>query len=301
MDSRRIRSLLEAEGVASRDLFCTIHVCKEKRIAVIYSSHPEPERLSGWQSYGEGVVGDTAKTLKYHVISDVSSYPNYYGVYPNVASELAIPIIMGRRPAVVINFESTQHSFFSDRVPQFEVLSSRVAEFLGSAAAIKANTFLLPEQSLLKIGSEEQLRIEITAISDQLITTLAKEPALLHELTPRKFEELIGRILEDQGFSVTLTPIQKDGGFDLLAEARLETGRVLTLVECKKWSPERPVGVEVVRNLYGVLEIEKATNAMIATTSRFTSGALRLEDARSYRLNLRDFNAISSWLKRYKD
>ena len=109
----------------------------------------------------------------------------------------------------------------------------------------------------------------------------------------------MGHILESLGYLVTLTPVQKDGGYDLLAEARTETGRILTLVECKRWAPERPVGVEVVRNLYGVLAVEGATNAMVATTSRFTRDARRLEDTVRYRMSLRDYQNMAQWLTRY--
>jgi len=110
----------------------------------------------------------------------------------------------------------------------------------------------------------------------------------------------MARIFDGLGYRVTLTPETRDGGFDMLLEATLPTGRLLTLVECKKWAPNRPVTIEVVRNLYGVLSFKNATQGLIVTTSRFTSDAQSQQDAVQYRLGLRDFEDISEWLKPYR-
>jgi hypothetical protein len=300
MDSQRIRGLLEAEGIASSELFCTVHALKADRIAVIYSSHPTPERLDGWQAYEQGVVGLAAQEKQPYIVSDVNSLPDYLAVYPRIASEMAIPVLARGHAVAVVNFESTDGDYFSGKERRFLDIASRVADYFEfKLLGYQAERLLIPEPSLVDTSSEGHLRLEVSTISDALLTSLARDPSLLHQLTTRKFEELVGRILEDLGYSVTLTPIQKDGGYDLLAETRLETGRVLTLVECKKWSPERPVGIEIARNLYGVLNVEGATNAMIAITSRFTRGAKRLEDTVKYKLNLRDYQGIEQWLTRY--
>jgi restriction system protein len=124
---------------------------------------------------------------------------------------------------------------------------------------------------------------------------------LLHRLAPRRFEQFVARIFDDMGYRVTLTPETRDGGFDMLVEAALPTGRLLTLVECKKWAPNRPVPIEIVRNLYGVLSFQNATQGLIVTTSRFTRDAQSQQDAVKYRMGLRDFEGISEWLKPYRE
>jgi restriction system protein len=159
---------------------------------------------------------------------------------------------------------------------------------------------LIPESSLLPPEQLPAARIVVTEISDALLAEIANEPLLLHRLAPRRFEQFIARIFDDLGYRVTLTPETRDGGFDMLLEAALPSGRLLTLVECKKWAPNRPVPIEIVRNLYGVLGFKNATQGLIVTTSRFTSEARSQQDAVKYRLGLRDFEGISEWLKPYR-
>lgn len=57
----------------------------------------------------------------------------------------------------------------------------------------------------------------------------------------------------------------------------LNWGGVLytTYFECKKYAPDRPVGVNVVRELYAVMERERVDKGVIVTTSHFTRGAVQ--------------------------
>ncbi len=101
----------------------------------------------------------------------------------------------------------------------------------------------------------------------------------LYELSPRGFERLVASILANHGYKVTLTKYSKDGGYDVLAVAERRTGGDLRLiVECKRYRFDRPVGVSVVRELWGVIMTPGATydRGIIATTSRFSHDASEL-------------------------
>jgi HJR/Mrr/RecB family endonuclease len=140
--------------------------------------------------------------------------------------------------------------------------------------------------------------IALNDVSRELLRKLAATPQIIHDLSPRRFEEVIAMLLEKDGFEVQLTPPSKDGGRDILAFLDLPVGRILTLVECKKWSPGRKVSVEPVRQLYGVLAMERASNAMLATTSTFTKDARLFVDAVKYQLSLKDYADITHWLQK---
>ena len=73
MDSVRIHRILKSRAVVTADLFCTVHGIDGDRVVTLYSSHPQPERLGGWQSDSIGVVSDTAKRSTINLVSNVNS------------------------------------------------------------------------------------------------------------------------------------------------------------------------------------------------------------------------------------
>jgi len=103
-----------------------------------------------------------------------------------------------------------------------------------------------------------------------LLTNLRAKPWLMNQLDPRVFEELVAELWEQMGYSVTLTPKSRDGGKDIYALHHSDVGDFLYVIECKKYAPDRRVGVEIVRSLYGVALQERATMGIVATTSTFT-------------------------------
>ena len=58
---------------------------------------------------------------------------------------------------------------------------------------------------------------DVVAVSDDFLCKLHENPRLLHELTPRGFEELVAELLARLDYEVTLTPASKDGGKDIYA------------------------------------------------------------------------------------
>ncbi len=132
---------------------------------------------------------------------------------------------------------------------------------------------------------------------EEIISYLGQHPSQLYQMSPRKFEELIAEMLVRNGMLVKLTPKSKDGGRDILAWANTLTGRHLYLVECKRYAKDRPVGVGLVRALYGIVEAEKATAGWLVTTSRFTRDALSFHKSVEYRLSLKDYGDLVKWLQ----
>lgn len=93
---------------------------------------------------------------------------------------------------------------------------------------------------------------------------------LLDEL-PRTFEHLVERLYAEMGYATSLTPNQKDGGYDVLATKGKPGQRARLHIECKRW--EGKVSVEVIRALLGVVADSKATNGICVTTSDLTAPA----------------------------
>jgi HJR/Mrr/RecB family endonuclease len=144
------------------------------------------------------------------------------------------------------------------------------------------------------------LRADLSEINDELIAYLAKHPEKMHDMEPRKFEELVAAIFSAKGYKIELTPPTRDGGFDMRAFYKNDVGVFLTLIECKRYLPDKRVSVGVVRGLYGVTDHEKATSGLIVTTSSFTKDAKIFQDEHKHRIKLADQNDLQQWLQEHK-
>lgn len=102
------------------------------------------------------------------------------------------------------------------------------------------------------------------------------------------------------GWEVHLTQQTRDGGRDILAYLNTDVARLLFLVEAKRYNPKRPVGVELVRNLYGTLCHEQANSAMLVTSSYFSPDAKEFQKQHVYQISLKDYQDIVKWIGNFK-
>lgn len=85
----------------------------------------------------------------------------------------------------------------------------------------------------------------------------------------RNFEELVAEAYRRQGYRVTEGGYGADGGIDL----ELRKDGQLTLVQCKQWKAQK-VGVNVVREMFGVLTAHQANQFIIISSGTFTQQAI---------------------------
>ena len=88
------------------------------------------------------------------------------------------------------------------------------------------------------------------------------------------FEILVGEYFRRQGFGVT---DNGGGGADGGVDVVLQNGSDSYLVQCKHWRALR-VGVQPVRELYGVMAAHGVTGGFVVTSGEFTEDALRFAD-----------------------
>lgn len=92
----------------------------------------------------------------------------------------------------------------------------------------------------------------------------------IRELPSKRFEDLLGEAYRRQGYQVQETlGGGADGGVDIV----LRKDGAVTLVQCKRWKG-KPVPVQTVRELYGVLHDRGAASAKLVATARFTPEAI---------------------------
>jgi restriction system protein len=116
-----------------------------------------------------------------------------------------------------------------------------------------------------------------------------KQNALL-EMSWREFEMLIGEVFRQRGFTVTeLGGNGADGGVDLILKKNNET----YFVQCKQWKAYK-VGVQVVRELYGVMAAKGAVGGYVVTSGMFTGDAKTFVEGRN--IELIDGNILMQWI-----
>jgi len=102
----------------------------------------------------------------------------------------------------------------------------------------------------------------------------------LEKMSWREFEMLVGEFFRRQGFSVDETGGGgADGGVDLV----VSRGADRYLVQCKQWKA-RQVGVETIRELYGVIAARRAAGGYVVTSGVFTDEAERFAEGREIKL-----------------
>ena len=139
----------------------------------------------------------------------------------------------------------------------------------------------------------------IIPATDSVIAALKKTPEDLHKLSPRKFEELIADLLQGMGWDTYLTPATRDGGMDILAYLNTPIGRLLCIVEAKHYRPDRPVGVQLVRNLYGTFCDREASSSLLVTSSYFSPDAVAFQERHKHVLELRDYTHVINWIRNH--
>ena len=99
-----------------------------------------------------------------------------------------------------------------------------------------------------------------------------------------EFERLVGEGFRLQGYQVMETGGGgADGGVDLVLRRPGKNGSEKFLVQCKQWRAFK-VGVDVVRELYGVMAATGATGGFVVTSGRFTAEAVGFSSGRNVTL-----------------
>ena len=112
----------------------------------------------------------------------------------------------------------------------------------------------------------------ITAFRQKkLYSTVATrtDVAVMNEMSWNEFEMLVGEHFRRQGFQVSRQGGNgPDGGVDLVLKNKSES----YLVQCKQWKAYK-VGVQPVRELYGVMASRGAAGGYVVTSGMFTEDA----------------------------
>ena len=114
--------------------------------------------------------------------------------------------------------------------------------------------------------------------------TQSRASDALDGLSWQEFEMLVGEGFRLQGYKVVETGGGgADGGVDLVLSRPGKNGAEKFLVQCKQWRAFK-VGVDVVRELYGVMAAKGAAGGFVVTSGRFTEDAISFASGRNVTL-----------------
>lgn len=121
------------------------------------------------------------------------------------------------------------------------------------------------------------------------------DKAFLKELEWKLFEDVCMEYLKLKNCDASVTSIGADGGMDMKVSDN--NGNVIAIAQCKAWN--KPIGVSLVRELYGVMAAERVKHGIFLTTSDFSNDAK--EFAKGKALMLIDGEEFVSVINRLED
>lgn len=146
------------------------------------------------------------------------------------------------------------------------------------AGLATAGQYIVPLVGLVGAAMSFFRRKQRTALVTDVAQ--AKSADALAGMSWREFELLVGEAFRLQGYRVTENGGGgPDGGIDL----SMTKGNEKFLVQCKQWKAFK-VGVDVVRELYGVMAAKGATGGFVVTSGRFTDDAKAFAAGRNVQL-----------------
>jgi len=150
--------------------------------------------------------------------------------------------------------------------------------------------------SLKTINSKESNAFLLQEIDISLYKALISNPQLIKTFNWRFFEKLLADIVESFGYEVELMQGTKDNGVDIIAIKNKDSfGVHKYLIQAKQWSNK--VGIEPIQRLIFKTQELQATKSCLVTTSNFTKGALQLGNIYKHILDLKNGEALNTWIK----
>lgn len=209
-----------------------------------------------------------------------------FNVLVDSSSSLAIPLILRLINDYINNSDQLDNAI--------KKLGSKFSQKykLGQGLYLQSPELLIPEKPEIIIP--EPIIEDISSVNTSILSNIAKEPDLIHKCSPREFEELVCEMLDKKGYKVNLTNQTRDGGKDIIIVENNLLGSFLIYVECKHYSPDRLIGVNLVRELYGTISADEATAGLLITSSYFSKDAINFKNKVKHRISLMDYVELIS-------
>jgi restriction system protein len=123
---------------------------------------------------------------------------------------------------------------------------------------------------------------ESTSLNFNKNTKGEDSPLNLLSIDPVEFEHLIANLLVRMGLETQLTKASHDGGVDIVALDKRPILGGKIVIQAKRY--KRTVPVSCVRDLYGAMQHEGASKAILVTTSKLGADAWQFAEGKPLQL-----------------
>jgi restriction system protein len=118
-------------------------------------------------------------------------------------------------------------------------------------------------------SAEKTTKTDFTAIRLQKYENLHWNKEFLSKIDWKLYEDICMEYLRIKNCDADVTCTGADGGIDIKVNDK--NGKVIALAQCKSWN--KPIGVSLIRELFGIMAAEKVKHGIFLTTSIFSNEA----------------------------
>jgi len=130
-------------------------------------------------------------------------------------------------------------------------------------------------------------------IYSSIYSYFAQNPERMGALCPRAWEEFLASVFTERGYETILGPGRADGGVDLRLTQNTVYGDQVTVVQAK--SKKRPIELELVAALSGVMIDQNVERGIMVTTSRYLPSAQKFASRQAREIILATSRDVALW------
>jgi Restriction endonuclease len=134
-----------------------------------------------------------------------------------------------------------------------------------------------------------------SSLYEEIFDRFSKNPDELYKLSPRKYEEFLEVVFQNNGYRTLLGKGGNDGGVDLRLYTNDIVGESVTLVQAKRYKSDSPIELQAVQALTAVVDDQKANRGLFVTTSRYLPCAKNFAARHNSRIQLASSNEVAEW------
>lgn len=198
------------------------------------------------------------------------------------------------------NYSAWEYPVGCFNTSDVDISGGELVKIFNETEMFQEKYYDLDEETGIYLPGQQDIISSLNIGIANLILSAEKDPSIISSINPREFEEFVADIFHRNGFKVEVTQKTRDGGCDIIAIRSDLNINTKFIIECKRYIQSRKIGVDIVRQLYGVQKEKRANKSILVTTSHFTKDAIDFANSHTteWDMSLVDFQVLLNWVKK---